>query len=94
MNLNDLKKLITSEWVTVVDFYAPWCWPCKMLWPILEKLENDWKIKLIKINVDENPWISEEMSIMSIPHLYIYKNWIEIYNKPWLMSEEQILSLI
>ena len=60
----------------VVDFWAEWCMPCKMLAPILEEiaLEQKGKIVIGKLNVDENPAVSHRYGIMSIPAVYFFKN--------------------
>jgi len=60
----------------VVDYWAPWCGPCMVLAPILEKLvkEYDGKFILAKINVDENPIVSQKYGIMSIPNVKMFKN--------------------
>jgi len=58
----------------VVDFWAPWCMPCRMLGPVIEKVAEkyDGKIILAKLNVDENPEISEKYGIMSIPSVKLF----------------------
>lgn len=61
----DLKEL------TIIDFYADWCGPCKMLGRVLEQLEN---IDIIKINVDEYEELAKEYKVMSIPYLLIIKD--------------------
>jgi len=60
----------------VVDFWADWCMPCRMLGPILEKLEKDYKEKFVlaKLNVDKNPVTSESYKIMNIPIVKMFKN--------------------
>lgn len=59
----------------LVDFWASWCGPCKMLAPILEQLEKeDTSIKICKVNVDEQPEISKRFGIMSIPTLLLFKD--------------------
>ena len=60
--------------VVVVDFYADWCGPCQMLAPLLEQLEKETSIKIVKINVDETPDIARAFRIMSIPTLMLFKD--------------------
>ncbi len=81
MNVNDenFKEEViakSKEIPVVVDFFATWCPPCKVLEPTLEKLSKTYEGKfiLVKINVDENPMVSKEYSIMSIPSIKMFKN--------------------
>ena len=66
----------SAEAAIVVDFWAPWCGPCKQLGPALEKAVKDAKgaVRLVKINVDENPELAQQMRIQSIPAVYAFKN--------------------
>lgn len=60
----------------VVDFYADWCGPCRMLAPVMETLAEDFegKAQFVKINVDDNPELARRFSIMSIPCVMVFKN--------------------
>ena len=62
--------------ITMVDFWAPWCGPCRMVSPILEELSDEMedKAKILKMNVDENPQVATQFGITSIPTLIVFKN--------------------
>jgi thioredoxin 1 len=73
---NFKEEVLNSQEVVLVDFWAPWCGPCRMVGPILEKIarEKTGKVKIVKVNVDENPGLSSNFNVMSIPTLIIFKN--------------------
>lgn len=76
INEVEFKDVINSESdkIKVVDFYASWCNPCKMLSPILEKLDdNNENLDIYKINVDENSRLADELDINSVPSVFFYK---------------------
>lgn len=72
---NFKKEALDSELPVVVDFWAVWCGPCKMIAPIVEELAKEYagRIKIGKLNVDENPKITSNYGIMSIPTLIFIK---------------------
>ena len=79
LELNDSSfdtEVINSDKPVLVDFWAPWCGPCKALGPVIDEISNDFvdKVKVGKVNVDENPEISMKFGIRSIPTLMVFKN--------------------
>ncbi len=70
------EKVLNNEGVSLVDFWAPWCGPCQMVGPVIEEIEKEMegKIKVGKVNVDEEGALAQEYEIMSIPAVFIFKN--------------------
>ena len=75
------KEVMLSEKPVLVDFWAPWCGPCRMVAPLVDEIaeERD-DIKVVKINVDEEPELASQYQIMSIPTLMVFKDG-EVVNK-------------
>ena len=68
------EEIVNSDSLVVVDFWAPWCGPCKMLSPVIEELSNEMgeKVKFAKVNVDESPIIASTYKISSIPTVMVF----------------------
>lgn len=91
-NKNNFKELINNK--VIVDFYADWCGPCKMLSPVLEKISAEENIDIVKINVDNEQELAREYGIMSIPTLIIFENGKEINKNIGLCSKQDIKEMI
>jgi len=86
------KEVLKSEKPVLVDFWAPWCMPCKIIAPAVEKLaeELEGKVKIMKSNVDEAPEIATELSVMNIPTLVLFKKGKEVSRIIGVNSKEAI----
>lgn len=89
------EKVINSPKTVVVDFFADWCTPCKMLSPVLEKLASiNSDVDFYKVNIDDNPSLAEEYEVMSIPNVVIFKNGQAVDRSIGLVSEQQLQEII
>ena len=80
VNTKEFDEIIQNG-TTLVDFFADWCGPCKMLGPVLEALDSEYPdVTFIKVNVDENMDLAERYQIMSIPTVYVFRDG-ELLNK-------------
>jgi thioredoxin 1 len=70
------QEVLSSEIPVLVDFWAPWCGPCRMVAPVVDELSQDFdgQVKVVKINTDENPTIATQYGIRSIPTLIVFKD--------------------
>lgn len=96
MLYTDFKKEITQKGLpTVVEFWAPWCGPCKMMAPSLEKVSQEYegKVELWKINADENTDVLRSLGVMSIPTTLGFSNGEELYRVTGALNPEQINQL-
>ncbi|MDD5421983.1 MAG: thioredoxin [Candidatus Omnitrophota bacterium] len=86
------KEVMKSDKPVLVDFWAPWCMPCKIIAPSVEKLaqEFDGKVKIMKSNVDESPEIATELSVLNIPTLILFKDGAEVSRMIGVNSKEAI----
>jgi len=89
-------EVLNSDLPVLVDFWAEWCGPCRMVGPILEKLAGEFagQIKIVKVDVDANPGLSQAFRVSSIPNLMIVKNRTMIFNQPGALPEPVMRDLV
>ncbi len=90
------KDVIDHEGLVLVDFWAVWCGPCRMIAPTIEELfkEYDGKLKVVKLNTDENPDIASKYKIMGIPTIMFFKNGEKVDQMVGAVPKPQIKSKI
>jgi len=92
---SDVFEKTIKEGVTLVDFFATWCGPCKMLGPVLEELSTEiTDVKFVKVDVDDNPELAEKFGIMSIPSVFLFKNGEVAGSFLGLQSKENVKAFI
>lgn len=89
------EEVLNAQGVVVVDFFATWCAPCKMLAPVLEEVSSEMsEVKVLKIDVDESPETATKYGVQSIPTIKIFKDGAEVETKVGFMPKEVLKEAI
>ena len=89
------SEVLKAEGTVLVDFWATWCGPCRMLSPIVDEVASERPdVKVGKINVDEQPELAQQFGIMSIPTLLVFKNGEKVQESVGLIPKEKVEALL
>ena len=94
-NHNFHEEVMNSEKTVLVDFWASWCGPCRMVGPILDEIAAEYpEYKIVKINVDEEPELASRYQVVSIPTLMVVKNGQVVSQSAGARPKNQILAML
>ena len=90
------QEVLHSDKPVLIDFWAPWCGPCRMLSPVISEIAEEYgdKIKVCKVNVDESPDLAAKFGIMSIPALLLFKGGELAAQKIGYMGKDEVLAFV
>lgn len=93
---SSFKKLISSETPVLIDFFADWCGPCKMLGPILKDVKEELgdAIKIVKIDVDKNQSIATKYQVRGVPTMLLFKNGKQVWRQSGVLQKNDIVQII
>lgn len=94
--ISNFKNIIKSETPVLIDFYADWCGPCKMLAPILKevKAELQDQVKIIKIDVDKNQNLSTQYQVRGVPTILLFKKGQLVWRQSGVLQKEDLVNII
>ena len=89
------EEVLRSSIPVLIDFWAPWCGPCKMIGPIIDQLAEEYsgRLKVCKVNVDEEPALAQQHGIVSIPMMILYKDGSIVHQKAGAAQKQEIETL-
>ncbi|MBQ4915938.1 thioredoxin [Maribacter sp. MMG018] len=93
---SSFKQIIDSEVPVLVDFFADWCGPCKMLAPILKQVKDDMGdgLKIVKIDVDKNQPLANKYNVRGVPTMMLFKNGKQLWRQSGVLQKNDILAVV
>lgn len=93
---SSFQKIIASETPVLVDFFADWCGPCKMLAPILKKVKDELgnAVKIIKIDVDKNQRLANIYQVRGVPTMLLFKGGKQVWRQSGVLQQSEIVTII
>ena len=93
---NSFNILINSDQTVLVDFFATWCGPCKLLAPILKQVKDELgdSIKIIKVDVDKNQPLAAKYQVRGVPTLLLFKNGKQLWRQSGVLQKNELVSII
>lgn len=93
---NNFSEIIKDDKPVLVDFYADWCGPCKMLAPILKEVKQELgeDVKIVKIDVDKNQELSQKYQVRGVPTMILFKNGQQVWRQSGVLQKNDIVEII
>ena len=96
LKMSNFDTIIQSEKPVLIDFFATWCGPCKMLGPVLKEVKDSLgdRVSIIKIDVDKNQQISSQYQVRGVPTMILFQNGKQLWRQSGVLSKEEIIKTI
>lgn len=89
------EKVVNNKKLVIVDFFANWCGPCKMLMPVLEEIDNEIEdVQIVKVNIDQDEELAKKFGVLSIPTLIFFKEGKEVEKTIGYRQKSQIVEIL